>query len=98
MSRCLTDESLERLARDSAPWWRRFLWQRHLRGCPGCQARWQALRADEQLLAELRQAVAAAPRPSPLSAVRGSGGPPEGGGHRGPASGKQDFGEDRHGH
>jgi len=71
MNRCLSDENLELLLRERAPWWRAFFWRRHLRSCPECQGRWQARQDDERLLADLRRAVAAPARPSPLTTARG---------------------------
>ena len=70
MNRCLSDEALELLLKGRAPWWRAFFWRRHLRSCERCQARWQALHEDEQLLNEVRRAVSAPRRPSPLSTAR----------------------------
>ena len=70
MKHCLSDENLERLLGGRAPWWRGFFWRRHLRYCPYCRVRWQTLRADEQLLADLRVAVTAPTPPSPLSTAR----------------------------
>lgn len=73
MNRCLTDQNLELLLSARAPWWRGFFWRRHLRSCPRCRGRWQALQEDERLLFEVRRAVAAPPRPSPLSTARSRG-------------------------
>lgn len=70
MSRCLNDAKLELLAQGRAPWWRAWLWRRHLCRCDHCQRRLAQVQADEQFLAEVRRAAAAPPKPSPLSEAR----------------------------
>ena len=55
--RCLTDDQLERLTRGTTGAVRGWLWRRHLRGCPSCQARLAEREDDRRFVAELRAAV-----------------------------------------
>jgi anti-sigma factor RsiW len=57
MTGCPDDARLERLLRGDAPRVRGWLWRRHLRGCPGCRARYAELDADRRLVADLRAAL-----------------------------------------
>ena len=74
MKRCLTEENLELLLRNRAPWWRAFFWRRHLRSCLHCLGRWEKLQDDDRLLADLRQAVALPMQPSPLTTAHSARG------------------------
>jgi len=53
---CPSDVELEMLRRGETSWWRAFLRRRHVRGCPDCRLRMEALAVDEQLVDDVRNA------------------------------------------
>ncbi len=61
MSRCLTQDELERLAHGRTPFWRRHWWMWHVRQCRHCQAQWVELEEDRTLAAEIREVLSDTP-------------------------------------